>query len=443
MMLKYLVLLVALMLPVALAGAEEENAMIPPEELVKTEGFPELMRLRSGDPVETPEDWAKRREELLALYSYYMYGNMPDKAGEKLTYTIEEEPVTGSNLLNISVEANGKTAGFSVLVTLPQTEAPADGYPFYLEYQPWHYQSWFTKEWVTEVSANCRYAASRGYAGINYDTAQVAKDNATYFGAFYTLYPYDKYGKTEENQTGTLMAWAWGVSKVIDALEQGAGAELNIDPANSLVGGVSRFGKGVAVAGAYDERIRVVIPSCSGAGGIATYRTNNHNKTYDLTSMGGSAAWVNESVNEPFGNLTGGEGYWFCSNFKKIRSPECLPVEQHMLAALVADPERHMIIVTGIESEGWNNTEGQCLAYAASQEAWDLLGCGGQNNMLIHLNGHAILQSDMEYILDYCDVHLYGKSPDEVTSDLTQMKGNLFLEHNRDVLHEYFAPYLK
>lgn len=439
---KCFILLLMLLIPITFAGAEEEMTIIAPAELQETEGFPELMRLRNGELVETTEDWAKRREELLALYSHYMYGHMPDKAGETLTYALETEPVTGSTLLKITVEANGKAASFSVLVTLPETEAPAGGYPFYLEYQPWHYQSWFTKEWVTEVSANCRYAASRGYAGINYDTAQVAKDNATYFGAFYTLYPYVKYGKTDENQTGTLMAWAWGVSKVIDALEQGAGAELNINPANSLVGGVSRFGKGVAVAGAFDQRIRVVIPSCSGAGGIATYRTSNHGKTYDLTSLGGSAAWVNESRNEPFGNLTGGEGYWFCSNFQKIKSPKCLPVEQHMLAALVAHPDRHMIIVTGIESEGWNNTEGQCLAYVASQEAWDLLGCGGQNNMLIHLNGHAILPSDMVYILDYCDVHLYGKSPDEVTSDLTQMKGNLFLEHNREGLHEYFAPYL-
>jgi len=430
------------LLAVVCSAAGEENAMILPEKLMETEGFPELMRLRNGEAVETPEAWAVRREELKALYSYYMYGNMPDKAGEKLSYALERHGATGSTLLNITVEANGRTAGFTVLVTLPQTEAPAGGYPFYLEYMPWHYQSWFTREWVTEISANCRYAASRGYAGINYDTAQVAQDNASYTGAFYTLYPYDKASGTGENQTGTLMAWAWGVGKVIDALEQGAGAEMNINPANSLVGGVSRFGKGVAVAGAYEERIRVVIPSCSGAGGLATYRTNNSGKTYDLTSLGGSAAWVNESKNEPFSNLTGGEGYWFCGNFQKIRSAKCLPVEQHMLAALVASPRRHMIIVTGIESEGWNNTEGQCLAYVASQPAWDLLGCGGQNNMLIHLNGHAILPSDMVYILDYCDVHLYGKSPDEVESDLSQMKGNLFLEHNRDVLHPYFAPYL-
>jgi endo-1,4-beta-xylanase len=113
-----------------------------------------------------------------------------------------------------------------------------------------------------------------------------------------------------------------------------------------------------------------------------------------------------------------------------------------MLAALVAAPDRHMIIVTGMESEGWNNTEGQCLAYVASQPAWDLLGAGDQNNMIVHRNGHAILDSDMQQILDYCDVHLLGKAPADVSTDFTQMKGNLFLHHNRQVLDPLFAPYL-
>ena len=77
-----------------------------------------------------------------------------------------------------------------------------------------------------------------------------------------------------------------------------------------------------------------------------------------------------------------------------------LPVDQHMLCALAAGKDRHMIVVTGIISEGWNNTEGQCLAWIASQPVWDLLGAGEQNNMIIHLDGHAILPSDMEKILE-------------------------------------------
>lgn len=411
-----------------------------PKELPATDGLPELLQMQNGTPVTTPEGWAKRRQELLELYSFYMYGYMPDAAQETLSYTLADEPVTGEKLLTITIQVGETSADFSVLVTLPKGEKPEGGFPYFIDYTPYHYQSWFTNQWVTEVSANCRYAASRGYAGINYDCSAVAQDNRNFTGAFYTLYPYKLLDPQSRN--GTLLAWAWGVSKIIDAMEQGAGAELGINPALSLVGGVSRYGKSVAVAGAYDERIKVVIPSCSGAGGIATYRTNNSGKTYDLTSLGGSSAWTNTSANEPLSNLQGGEGYWFCGRFAMIPSVEQIPVDQHMLAAMVASPDRHMIIVTGITSEGWNNTEGQCLAYAASQPVWDLLGCPEQNNMIIHLDGHAILQSDMQMILDYCDVHLFGKAPNKVESDLSQMKGNLFLEHNRDILYPEFAPYL-
>ena len=113
----------------------------------------------------------------------------------------------------------------------------------------------------------------------------------------------------------------------------------------------------------------------------------------------------------------------------------------NLLCALTAGKDRHLIIVTGITSEGWNNTEGQCLAYAASQPVWDLLGAGNQNNMIIHLDGHAILPSDMESILDYCDVHLPGKSRDGVSGIRSRMKGNLFLEDNRDRLDPAFDGY--
>ena len=416
----------------------EWTALTPPEQLPKTEKIPELMRLADGREVRTAADWALRRQELLDLYACYMYGSMPDRAAEKVAYTLAEHQETGSKLLTVTISAGEKTASFAVLVTLPDGEAPQGGWPYFVEYMPHHYQDWFTKEWVTAVSRNCAYAASRGYAGVNYDPSAAAQDNSSFTGAFYTLYPYDAADWRE--QRGVLLAWAWGVSKMIDAMEAGAGDELGIDPAKVLVCGVSRFGKSAAVAGAFDQRIRVVIPSCSGAGGMAFYRTNNSGKTYDLTSLGGASAWTNTSINEPFSNLQGGEGYWFCGNFGKIPSVWHLPVEQHMLAALAADPNRHMIIVTGIESEGWNNTEGQCLAYAASQPVWDLLGCGGQNNMIVHLTGHATMPEDMRCILDYCDVHLLGKDP--AGADFTQMKGNLFLEHNRTVLDPAFAPYL-
>ena len=406
--------------------------MIRPEDLPASDALPELLRFENGETVSSPEDWARRRKEILALYSEYMYGAMPDPAGESLSWSLENDPETGGTLLSISVSANGRSASFPVLAGLPSRRAPEGGYPFLLEYLPWHYQNWFTKEWVTGFSPNSLRAMERGYAAFQYDWSRVAQDNNSYTGAFYTLYPY--HPAVPGEQRGTLLAWAWGVSKILDALEAGAGRALNIHPGRSVIAGVSRFGKSAAVAGAYDERIRVTVPACSGAGGVAVYRTCNHGKTYCLTGLGVPAQWTNDSRNEPFSNLQGGEGYWFCGNFARVPSVRHLPVDQHMLCALAAGKDRHLIVVTGITSEGWNNTEGQCLAYVKAQPVWDLLGCGDQNNMLIHLDGHAVLPSDLEQILDYCDVRLPG-----VPGCVPRMKADFFLRDNREVLDPLFG----
>ena len=390
--------------------------------------LPELMRFADGRPVEKAEQWAERRKEILALFENCMYGKMPDVTRESVSYAIAPGTEAQTREMKITVSRGEKGTSFTVRVTLP--EKPAAGMPCYIEYCPFF---WFVKPLT---SPNMKIAAGRGYAAIQYDPVTVASDNDLHEGAYFELYPYSE---DRERQDGVLLAWAWGASRILDALEAGAGKELGIDPGMCMVAGVSRYGKSAAVAGAYDERFRVTIPSCSGAGGIAVYRTNNHGKTYDLSSLGEPEAWENDSINEPFENLTGGEGYWFCRNFRQTKRAEDLPVDQHMLCALAAGKGRHLIVITGITSEGWNNTEGQCLAYIASQPVWDLLGAGDQNNMIIHLDGHAILPSDMEQILDYCDVHLLGKSRDEIKSDLSAMKGQLFLKHNRDRLDPAFG----
>ena len=389
--------------------------------------LPELMRFADGRRVETPEEWKERRREILALFEASVYGQMPDPSQEKVTYEIVSGGTARMHEMRITVRREGKTASFTVRVTLPETSAAC--IPCYIEYCPF---SWFGKPLN---SPNMKTAADRGYAAIQYDPTAVASDNDLHEGAYFELYPYSG---EQERQDGVLLDWAWGACKVLDALEAGAGRELGIDPAQCMVAGVSRYGKSAAVAGAYDERFRVTIPSCSGAGGIAVFRTDNHGKTYDLSPLGGPEAWTNESINEPFENLTGGEGYWFCRNFRQTKRAEDLPVDQHMLCALAAGKDRHLIVITGITSEGWNNTEGQCLAYIASQPVWDLLGAGDQNNMIIHLDGHAILPSDMECILDYCDVHLRGKGRDDVQGGLSGMKGQLFLKHNRGRLDPAF-----
>ena len=138
--------------------------MLNPEQMPETEGLPELMWFADGREVKTPEDWKRRRKELLDLYSEYMYGYMPDQTQENVVWELEAAPELNGTLLKITVQVEGRSASFSVLAGMPSGEKPAGGFPFYMEYWPWHYQNWFTKEWVNGFSDNCRYAMLRGYA---------------------------------------------------------------------------------------------------------------------------------------------------------------------------------------------------------------------------------------------------------------------------------------
>ncbi len=411
----------ALMILLPSAFAEEApikwgqtDAVLPytrPADLPLQPEIPDLMTFMDGTPVVTEEDWARRRAEIKGLYEYYMYGYMPDGSEETLTWRVD------NNVLYITVARADKEVTLKVPFILPKGEAPEGGWPYYIEYSFWG------------MSDVLRYAADRGYAGFAYAPYDVASDNSFFTGAFFTLYPR---GIHATNRTGALVAWAWGAAKIVDALEQGAGAELGINPEYSLLGGVSRFGKSVAVAGAYDERFKVVIPSCSGAGGLGMLRYSCQGKTFDLSSMNfkgedGTGQWTNGTC-ESWGNIrSSGESHWFCGNIQLVKDPAQMPFDQHFLAALCADPNRHFILVTGILSEEWNNVEGQVMATVGAQPAWDLLGASGNNNMIIHLSGHAILRSDMELILDYCDKVFYGIEP---SRDLSVMKTNVFMEED-------------
>lgn len=415
-----LLALLALAFLVSTALAEDAPALrwgavdaeIPygsPVSLKPVYALPELMTFQDGTKVETAEDWARRRAEIKGLYEYYMYGYLPDGSEETLTWKVD-----GSTLL-ITVAREGREATLNVPFLLPEGEIPQGGRPYYIEYSWWG------------LSEAGQYAADNGYAAFAYSPYAVAADDSSYTGAFYTLYPY---GDHPTSQSGVLVAWAWGVSKIIDALEMGAGEALSINPSCSIVGGVSRFGKSAAVAGAFDDRIRVVVPSCSGAGGLGMLRYSSANKTYNLTSLGyvneeGNGLWKNGTC-ESFGNIrSSSEKHWFNWHFAITPSAQQLPFDQHFLAALCADPERHFILVTGVVSEEWNNVEGQTMAFVGAQPAWDLLGASDNNNMIVHLNGHAILRSDMELIIDYCNKVFYGREPQR---DLSVMKTNVFME---------------
>ncbi len=70
-----------------------------------------------------------------------------------------------------------------------------------------------------------------------------------------------------------MTAWAWGVSRVIDVLENTP--TLKLDLTKLAVTGCSRNGKGALVVGAFEPRIALTIPQESGSGGAGCWRISD------------------------------------------------------------------------------------------------------------------------------------------------------------------------
>jgi hypothetical protein len=375
--------------------------------------LPDPYKFLDGSIVTSPDNWSARAKEISGLYQYYMYGTYRDGSLENLSYDITDTS------MSIKVERKGLCSSFRVNIQLPVGNPPHEGWPVIV---------------CLNAIPTKDYAVSRRYAVITLNTSTIAEDNNMHSGAFYTLYPY---GDTPEEQTGVLLAWSWGAGKVMDALYQGAGIHLQINPVNSILAGVSRWGKAALVCGAYDKRFKMVVPSCSGAGGTVIFRYTSEGKSYDFHTIGGPDTYT-YNVNEALVNLQSSyEQGWFNTNFLKLTSVNNLPFDQHMLCSLCADPNRYLFIIGACTDEDWINAPSMWLSYKATKHVFDYLGLGNHIAVNMHLSGHDIIQEDMLKMLDYFDYNVYGKVPH--TTDLSALSTSVFdLPSNHDPLFDHF-----
>ena len=350
--------------------------------------YPDAFTFLDGTPVNLPQDWNKRKEELLDLYQKNMYGALRDGTGETLTCT------HNNGTAAVTVTNGTNTGTFSFTVSTPDPEKvsmPEQDWPVLIA-MGWFFQT--------------EYANNRGYAVIVYNHNDVAADNTSRTGAFYDVYPY---GTDPSEQTGALAAWGWGASKIIDALEQELGAVYHIDPANAILTGVSRCGKAAAVAGIYDKRIRISVPTCSGAGGMAMMRHISEGDTYNLSAIGADAAYT-YGQNEPLSCLqSDAERHWFNNKFLTFSCWEEFPFDQHLLASLYAEENRYLFIISSYIHEDWTNPPAMWETYKEARKIFTRLGYEENIMFHIHKEGHAVIDEDVEILLDFADYRLYGK----------------------------------
>ena len=106
-----------------------------------------------------------------------------------------------------------------------------------------------------------------GYATVVYSEIQPDRANAWKDGVIgLTLAP----GQTEphSDEWGTISAWSWGISRIIDYFE----TDKSVDAKRVAIQGFSRLGKTVLWAGARDTRVAAVFSGCAGELGSALAR---------------------------------------------------------------------------------------------------------------------------------------------------------------------------
>jgi hypothetical protein len=291
--------------------------------------FPDPFTFMNGARVTTKAEWACRRAEIAALAQEFEYGYKPNTPYSATTGS------RSGNTLTVTVTDNGRTISFNASITYPGSgSAP---YPAMIG--------------VGGSSLNNSALSSMGVAVINFPNNEIAQQNGQSsrgVGKFYDLYG-------SGHSAGALMAWAWGVSRLIDALEKTPAA--NIDPTRLGVTGCSRNGKGALTVGAFDERIKLTIPQESGSGGSASWRVSDW-----MASQGQETQTLSQIV---------GENVWFRANFNQFSSTATkLPFDHHSIIGLVA-PRAILIIENDIL---WLGPQSSWSSANAARMIWQAHG---------------------------------------------------------------------
>lgn len=155
---------------------------------------------------------------------------------------------------------------------------------------------------------------------------------------------------------GAVGAWAWGYSRVVDAL-------IKLDMFDNdwiTFTGHSRGGKTAALAGVLDKRARIVAPNETNAGSCSCYRI--HMKAINEDGE--------EKKSETLADLLKKFDFWMGQNMS--RYAECeeeLPFDAHFLKAMVAP---RTLIVAEAASDIWTNPIGTWMTTQAAGEVYKL-----------------------------------------------------------------------
>jgi len=376
---KFTILLLFSILIWGKAYSQNPN-VISEESKVPEYKLPDVLTLENGRKVKSEKAWFnKRRPEILKLFTDDVYGAVPGELGiaEVKVWETADDAINGlarRKQLSLFFRKNNQNLEVNVLMYLPKTTKKV---PVFLAYNFTGNHAVYndpairlTESWVannpsvgiinnrvteqSRASADDRWPVEEiikaGYGLVTIYYGDVDPDKDDFSDGIHPFFYKEGQTHPESNEWGSIAAWAWGLSRVMDYLEK----EPLVDSKKVAVLGHSRLGKTALWAGATDARFAMVISNESGCGGAAL-----SNRKFGETV---------QLINTTF-------PHWFCGNFLQYNNKEeSLPVDQHMLLALIAP---RPLYVASAEGDQWSDPKGEFLSAKYASVVYEMLGLEG------------------------------------------------------------------
>ena len=306
--------------------------------------LPNPLQKLDGTLVKNLDDWRSRRQEIAAMIQQYGIGEKPEVAPEAIKARMD-----GDTLI-VDVTVGGETLTLKSGIHYPTTGQP----PYALMIG------------TCMLSLPKLLFENRPIATMNYHEAQVNDYSQWKPHHERGEHNFDRlYPQLKDN--GAYSQWAWGLSRLIDGLEQLGPEKTKINVKRIGVSGCSYAGKMSLFCGAFDERVALTIAQEPGGGGAASWRYNCHVdsvENLDRTDY----HWFKESMREQFH----GDSVYL------------MPYDHHELVAMICP---RALLVLGNPDYRWLADESAYVSLNAARKVWSHLGIADRMGYSI-VGGH-------------------------------------------------------
>lgn len=357
-----------------------------------------------GSSVKTAYEWMNfQRPKILKMFGDTMYGEMP---GRPDILRFELLSIRNDALDNTAIRKeirihcamnDGRSHSFDMLLYIPKAAKKPVPVFLGLNFNGNHActdekdvritratvstpDSYYCHSKADETSrgTQCgrwcfRDVINRGYASATIHYGEIMQDSPDGFAnSIFTLFHTQKAMQSENRKFGAIGAWAWGLMRALDCLEN----EPLVDSKKVLLHGHSRLGKTALWTGACDPRFAMVISNDSGCCGAAL----------SMRAFGENLEW-----------LLYWRTYWFTTELLKYtRREQEMPFDQHELIALQAP---RPVCVASADKDFYADPKGEFLSAVHAAPVYKLFGVKGLGTDIMPGAGEAVDGDAIHYHL--------------------------------------------